>query len=149
VLLSTALSTYILSAPTPFIPAIAGIPTQSWHVNAPQSIDLARYFKDPDGDLLKYTTKIGPHVSVEIKNNLALLTPEKDWAGQSYVIFAVDDGKGGIVVSNAVKLIVSKPVIPQIVLNYAKPALLGVLILLVAFSCIKYSKQIKNFLMKD
>ncbi|GEM_PF-6251881 len=149
VLLSTALTTYILSAPAPFQQSPAGIPSQSWYANTQHSINLAHYFKDPDNDLLKYTTKVGPHIFVEVKNNLAVLTPEKNWTGQSYIIFAVDDGKEGMVVSNAVKLIVRKPVIPQVVWDYAKPALLGVLILLIAVCCIKYTTQIKNFLMKD
>ncbi len=145
--LATVLSTYLLSAPAPFQLTTTGIPLQSWYVNTDHTINLGHYFKDPDNDTIKYTTRIGPHMSVEVQNNLALLTPETYWTGESYVIFAADDGKGGIVTSNAVKLVVAKPVLPVMILKYAKPALLGILIILVLLG-VTFRKHVQKLFTK-
>ncbi len=65
--------------------------------NAEYSLDLNTYFSDDDNDVLAYTATPGEHLTALIQKNIALLTPEKDWVGNTSIIFSADDGKGGTV----------------------------------------------------
>ena len=143
--------TYVLAAPPDIkVPIqVKGIPPQSWFQDSTHSIDLTQYFKDPDNDSLAFSVRSGEHINVTIVNATAYIAPEKAWTGESYVVFAADDGKGGIVSSNAVKLVVKKAVIPLAWKVYAKPILWGVLILILLVLVLEFRKQIWKFVAED
>ncbi|MEK6920652.1 MAG: hypothetical protein AABX82_02115, partial [Nanoarchaeota archaeon] len=77
--------------------------------NADRSIDLNDYFSDDDNDVLTYTAKAGEHLTALIQENVALLTPEKDWIGDTTIIFHADDEKGASVNSPALRVTVFEP----------------------------------------
>lgn len=77
--------------------------------NTDYSLDLQSYFVDPDQDELSFTATAGEHLTVAIQDSVAILTPEQNWVGETWVAFAADDGKGGIVESPALKVIVFEP----------------------------------------
>ncbi|VVB81882.1 Uncharacterised protein [uncultured archaeon] len=88
-----------------------GIPPQSWKQDTVNKIDLSKYFSDPDGDKLNYTTTETKHITIEISGSTAYLTPESGWAGEERTRFIADDGKGGQIASNTVPLKVQKQLI--------------------------------------
>ena len=148
-LVAVAFVTYLLASPAPFVSSGGGIPVQSIPVNGAGSIDLANHFTDADGDPLTFGARTGENLSVEIAGSIANLVPEKDWQGQTYVIFSADDKKGGIMVSNAVPVVVYTPLIPLSWRPYLEWALLGVLILIVLILLIHFRKHAWDLLSKD
>lgn len=72
------------------------------------TINLSRYFIDPDGDKLSYSNSELEHISIVYSGDNATLIPENGFIGSEFVIFTADDGKGGKVDSNIIKLIVAK-----------------------------------------
>jgi len=83
-----------------------GISNQEWDKNTVQTIDLSKYFSDPDMDKLYYSNTELQNINIDYKDNKAVLTPLKNWHGSEFVIFTADDMKGGKVESNLVKLTV-------------------------------------------
>jgi hypothetical protein len=77
--------------------------------NADRSIDLNDYFSDEDNDVLLYTAEAGEHLTALVQENIALLTPEKDWIGETTIVFHADDGKGASVTSPALRVTVFEP----------------------------------------
>ncbi|MFA6888662.1 MAG: hypothetical protein WC254_04145 [Candidatus Woesearchaeota archaeon] len=78
-------------------------------MNSEYSLDLNTYFSDEDNDVLQYSAKTGEHLLAVIRENLALLTPERDWTGKTTVVFGADDGKEGYVESPALVVNVFTP----------------------------------------
>ncbi len=74
--------------------------------NTVYSINLNKYFTDADGDQLFYDVIPGEHLSATIQENIVTLTPEKDWEGETTVVFTAEDGKGGSVRSPAIRVTV-------------------------------------------
>ncbi len=74
--------------------------------NADRSIDLNSYFSDEDNDVLLYTAEAGEHLTALIQEHIALLTPEKDWVGETTIVFHANDGKGARVTSPALRVTV-------------------------------------------
>ncbi len=70
--------------------------------NAAYALDLNTYFADPDGDALVYSATPGEHLAATVTDASASLTPEKDWTGETNIVFAATDGKGGTVSSPAI-----------------------------------------------
>jgi PGF-pre-PGF domain-containing protein len=89
-----------------------GIPNQEWNANTNITIDLSKYFSDPDYDKLYYTNTELQNINAFYTNNLVSLVPHKNWVGSEFVIFTADDMKGGRVDSNIVKLTVKAPAEP-------------------------------------
>ncbi|MEM4366437.1 MAG: hypothetical protein QXN46_02500 [Candidatus Woesearchaeota archaeon] len=83
-----------------------GIPPQTWPEDSITVINLTKYFKDPDGDQLTFSHTPLQHISIEITDGIANLIPEANWHGAEDVIFVAEDGKGGAIRSNAVRLTV-------------------------------------------
>ena len=81
-------------------------------MNSDYTLDLNTYFSDEDNDVLQYSAETGEHLLAFIKENLAILTPERDWTGKTTVVFGADDTKGGYVESPAlvVNVFPSEPV---------------------------------------
>ncbi len=70
-------------------------------MNSDYSVDLNKYFSDEDQDILTYTVEAGEHLYAAIKEDIAILSPERDWSGKTTVVFGADDTKGGFVQSPA------------------------------------------------
>ncbi|MFH1052944.1 MAG: PGF-pre-PGF domain-containing protein [Candidatus Woesearchaeota archaeon] len=87
-----------------------GIPIQVWNFDENRSLDLSQYFIDPDGDKLVYSAESTDHINIDIDNELGIakLIHDPGFSGAETVVFTADDGKGGVVESNEVLLIVKK-----------------------------------------
>lgn len=70
--------------------------------NAAYALDLTTYFTDPDKDPLTYTATPGDHLTATAAGSSVSISPEKDWTGETTIVFRADDGKGGIVESPAI-----------------------------------------------
>ncbi|HSU72613.1 MAG TPA: PGF-pre-PGF domain-containing protein [Candidatus Binatia bacterium] len=134
--------TEIVGAPT-----ASGIPLQAWDEDTAHTIDLGTYFRDPDGDPLTYSYTPVANIVVTISGNTATLTPEKDWFGERTITFTADDGKGGKVNSNAVKLIVRDVPEPTFWANaragferYAGYVVAGIILLVILIVLLEYRK---------
>ena len=124
-----------------------GIPDQIWQEDLTHKIDLNKYFKDPDGDALEFASTEIEHINVEINNGIAMLTPEADWFGTETVVFTADDGKGGVIDSNEIKLtVLSNPdILPRGIdlffkgySNYILGGLIVLILVLVYFGLERY-----------
>ncbi len=112
-----------------------GIPIQTIHQNEQGTLDLAKYFKDPDGDALSFTAAPVPNIAITFEGSIAIITPEQDFIGTRVTAFQADDGKGGLARSNPVKLVVKKPGISKFFSMYGMYVIAGILVLiaLIAF----------------
>lgn len=127
-IIAIALAIFLILKPTPYEPT-AGISTQQWLQGEQQSIDLTKYFQDPDGDILEFAVKEDiENIDVWFKDGTAYLTPDADFTGERTAIFTADDKKGGYAESNPIKLIVKNKTTNWIskIIKYA----LGIIILL-------------------
>ncbi len=68
-----------------------------WYENERYVIDLGRYFEDPDADWLEFTATQPANIAVAITDGEAVLTPERNWAGEDKIVFTASDQKGGVV----------------------------------------------------
>jgi PGF-pre-PGF domain-containing protein len=127
--------------PSPEVPTV-GIPHQTWKQNQEHTLDLGKYFKDPDGDVLTFTATRTEHIDVTIVGDKAVLTPDFGWSGTEQTVFMADDGKGGISKSNKVSLTVEAPVIPSSWKRYSGPVFVIALIIVVILALILYRRQI-------
>lgn len=55
-------------------------------------VDLSSYFSDPDGDDLDYSYLNGEHLDVVFNDDIATITPELNWNGQTPITFVCSDG---------------------------------------------------------
>ena len=163
-----------IEEPLPVIPANeTGIKTQVWEEDTILSINLDEYFKDPDNDELAYSSSLSGNVTITINDGVARLKPNKDWYGREEVFFIADDGKGGIVKSNNVTLIVtdmpetlfgglnsrvldmrefmSRQIkrLKESFMEYIGYVMLGLFILLMIILFLRFKKQIIAFLEED
>lgn len=88
-----------------------GIPAQYIKQNGQATINLDRYFNDPDGDKLTYSASSTEHIKVEILDNRAIISPQLGWLGQGAVKFTATDNKGGTAESNTVPTVVTRRLI--------------------------------------
>ena len=86
---------------------VEGIAPQTWK-GGRHTLDLSDYFSDPDNDTLSYYHTAPRHIGVTFEGDVAVLMPEVGWTGSEYIIFTADDGKGGTVDSNLIKLTVTE-----------------------------------------
>jgi len=59
------------------------------------NLDLSKWFYDPDGDKLTYSTKQGVNLDVQLKGTIAKIKPRRDWYGTEEILFYATDNKGG------------------------------------------------------
>ncbi len=123
-----------------------GIPAQTWKQNQQHTIELESYFKDPDSDPITFSATRSDHIDVQFAGTKAVLMPQFGWSGHERIVFMADDGKGGIVKSNPVDLIVEPPVIPASWKRYAMPVLTISAIILALFGAYFYRKKIKKII---
>ncbi|MBW3019517.1 PGF-pre-PGF domain-containing protein, partial [Candidatus Woesearchaeota archaeon] len=98
----------ILSVPHDIPTDFAGIPLQEWKQDTQHTINLNKYFSDPDKDPLVFSSSPLENIDITLNNGIALLMPKKGWIGTEQVIFTADDGRNLSVESNEVQLRVSK-----------------------------------------
>lgn len=97
----------LLINPSLVMPVGPGIPMQKWTSGNEQTIDLNKYFVDPDGDALMFGVKSDVEgINAEIIEGIAYLNAERDFTGTKTIVFTATDSKGGMAESNAVKLVV-------------------------------------------
>jgi PGF-pre-PGF domain-containing protein len=121
-----------------------GIPAQVWKQDTQYTLDLDQFFKDPDGDVLLYSSSPTENIEVMFAGGNAVFTPHYGWSGTERVVFTADDGKGGIVKSNAVELIVEPDVIPAYWKRHAGSIFGLAVLVLVILGVIFYRKQLKR-----
>jgi hypothetical protein len=76
----------------------------------------------------------------------AVFTPHYGWYGTERVVFVADDGKGGIVKSNPVELVVEPDVIPTWWKNNAGKVFGYSVFVLVILALIFFRKQVKKII---
>lgn len=72
----------------------SSIPNQTWEEDVwLTGLTLSNYFSDPENDTLTYSSTYGSHFTITINNNNSVVTfkPEKDWYGESWVVFTAND----------------------------------------------------------
>jgi hypothetical protein len=121
-----------------------GIPPQVWKQDTEHTIQLDKYFKDPDNDPITFTATRTENIDITITGSKAILTPRYGWSGTERTVFIADDGKGGIVKSNTVDLVVEPKIIPNTWKPYAKTILPIALLIIVILGIILFRKQIKK-----
>lgn len=67
-----------------------------WYENDRFTLDLDRYFQDPDKDWLEYTATQPAHIAVRINDDKVTLIPEHNWAGDDRIVFTASDQRGGV-----------------------------------------------------
>jgi len=107
VTLLIAIVLVLLINPTMINTNTTGIPSQKWTQGNEQTIDLNKYFNDPDGDTLSFGIKEEIEgIDVEIVEGIAYLMPAREFTGIETIVFTATDNKGGYAESNPVKLTV-------------------------------------------
>lgn len=87
----------------------SGIPPQVWDKNSRQSLDLNKYFSDPDGEDLVFTHTETGSIDVDIVDGIAIFTPNRDFVGEEAIVFTATDSEGSSISSNIVILVVTEP----------------------------------------
>jgi len=121
-----------------------GIPTQSWQQDTVHSINLATYFKDPDGDKLTYNATGQKHITIAISGTTAYLTPEPGWTGEERITFTASDRRGGTISSNLVPLRVQRAYIPASIQPLITIILAVIVIIIVLFAVRSYKAKPKK-----
>ncbi|MEM4242956.1 MAG: PGF-pre-PGF domain-containing protein, partial [Candidatus Woesearchaeota archaeon] len=138
----TSLAIIIQSHKTPTV----GIPAQIWKQDTQHTLDLSQYFKDPDGDVLTYSSGRTENIEIMFVGDNAVFTPHYGWHGTEKVVFLADDGKGGLVKSNPVELVVEPDVIPTWWKRNAGKVFGYSLFVLVILALILFRKQVKRLI---
>jgi hypothetical protein len=123
-----------------------GIPAQVWKQDTQQTLDLDQYFRDPDSDVLTYSSTLTSNVEIMFAGSKAIFTPHYGWTGSESVTFTAEDGKGGIVKSNAVELVVEPDVIPGYWKQHAGSIFGIAVFILIVLGLIFYRKQFKKLI---
>jgi len=123
-----------------------GIPAQIWKQDTQQTLDLDQYFRDPDSDVLTYSSTLTSNVEIMFAGSKAIFTPHYGWTGSESVTFTAEDGKGGIVKSNAVELVVEPDVIPSYWKQHAGSIFGVAVFILIVLGLIIYRKQFKKLI---
>ncbi|RME54545.1 hypothetical protein D6777_03525 [Candidatus Woesearchaeota archaeon] len=63
----------------------------SWTMNTNKTVDLSGHFADVDTTSLGYTASSVSHITVYINDDEATLVPEKDWVGNTTIVFYAND----------------------------------------------------------
>lgn len=140
-----AIAALLIAFPPSTQPKV-GIPTQVWTQDTQHTIDLGAYFKDPDNDALAFSSTRTENVEILFIEDKALLTPHYGWSGTERVVFMADDGKGGVVKSNPVDLVVEQNVIPASFKRNAKPVFAVAIVVLLILGAILFRKNIKRMI---
>jgi len=124
----------------------AGIPRQSWQQDTDHTLNLSKYFRDPDGDLLTYSATPVQNIKVDIVNTLAGFSPDAGFVGSRDVVFTATDKNNNAVKSNTVKLVVMKSYLPAWAKPYMINVAIGFMILTFIIAVNRFKANIKKFL---
>ena len=111
-----------------------------------KTIDVSKYFSDPDGDVLKLSASPVENIRVDVEGMIARLIPDAGWFGERSTVFTVDDGQNGVVSSNEVKLIVQKSWVSASLKDHLPQVISGVLFVVVVVLLIVFRESIIKFL---
>ena len=128
---------------------VKGIPPQMWDQDTQHSLDLKKYFNDPDGDTLEFSFNDVTNINVWVKDSTAYFMPDYLWSGQRTVTFTASDGKGGEIQSNPVRLVVKKTLFPKEYVGYLKYVLIGVILLIVLIAILILRKPVMRWLNEE
>lgn len=128
---------------------VKGIPPQMWDQDLQHSLDLNKYFNDPDGDELNFTFNELENIDVWVKDGVVSFMPDYKWSGQRTIVFTATDGKGGKISSNPVRLVVKKTIFPKEYIGYLKYVLIGVIILILLLAILIFRKPVMNWLNEE
>ncbi len=113
---------------------------QVWNQDTVHTLDLSKYFFDPDGDQLYYTFTVPEHINVTVENGTATFAPDQGWHGISAIRFTANDAKGGVVSSPTIYLIVVAPNqvtfwdnVGALLHQYVTYLIIGLLLLVIIF----------------
>ncbi len=123
-----------------------GIPAQVWKQDDQHTLNLGEYFKDPDNDKLTFSATRTENIDIQFLGDKALLVPSYGWSGRERAVFIADDGKGGVVKSNPVDLVVEAPVIPSVWKRYAHVILVLAVPFLIIFGLMLFGKPLKKLI---
>jgi hypothetical protein len=122
-----------------------GIPKQVWTQDTVHTINLSKYFVDPDGESLRFSATGSNNIEVFFdRDGRAVLTPTQGWSGSDSITFSAQDSAGDTVQSNTVDLVVRPSYIPVDSIPLLKYALGALLILLVLVMIFQYAKKLAN-----
>ena len=125
-----------------------GVPRQVWPQDTEKTINISTYFHDPDGDTLHYTASPVKNIHVDIMNGFAILSPDQGFVGTREVVFTARDEKNATVSSNTIKLVVRKSYIPKQFRKYLLHNFIGLFLLALVFTLVRWKHAIKKFLEK-
>lgn len=130
------------------VPA-AVIPQQVWEMGQEHRLDLTEYFKDPDGDPLTFNASKTENITISIEKGVAIMTPKLGWTGQEFVTFTADDGKGGVVQSNKVRLLVESKPLPIQIRQSLPYVYIALAVIAAILLIVMYWSRIVKFLEED
>lgn len=132
----------------------------SWEQDSNYVLDLNEYFQDPDNDKLYFRSSRLDNILVDIDDDgLAALKPNDGWHGSEKVVFTADDGKGGIIKSEGINLVVKETgeivfdgqkdagfiaKSKNLLIDYLYYIIAGFVILFIAFFFLRDKKEEKN-----
>jgi uncharacterized membrane protein len=79
---------------------------QVWDEDTEHTINLSRYFVDPDEEAINYTAFPVEDIAITIEDGIATLVPSDDFIGVRYTSFIAEDSSGSEVKSPVVTLVV-------------------------------------------
>lgn len=74
-------------------PSISNIPNVNFNEDSSASLNLSLYVTDPDNNVseLTWTAAGNNHIHVNINNNIATFTADRNWFGQELIVFTAAD----------------------------------------------------------
>ncbi|MBI4140858.1 PGF-pre-PGF domain-containing protein, partial [Candidatus Woesearchaeota archaeon] len=134
-----------LSQIEPLPEVTSGIQPQVWLQDTSQTLNLAKFFSDPDGDALSFSATSVEHIKITFDGSNAVLTPDAGWHGRASTTFSANDGQASVS-SNEVILLVKKRFVPLWVKPYIPQIISGVLFVFVVVILIVFRENILKFL---
>ena len=131
------------------------------------TFDLNEIFADPDGDALRFSVSKIDNVTSELDQATGIVTliPQEDWTGITGVWFTADDGKGGIVTTDRINIVVVpqadhnaeddvpatgiKGNLAKFVSDYLYYIIVGLIILVIIILITRYNKHLVEFFDDD
>jgi hypothetical protein len=96
---------------------VQNIPNQNWPKNTNLTLNLSKYFTDPELDPLSFTSTTPANITVYIENITGIVTlePDTNFIGTNTINFTAYDTEGNNATSNEITLIVVEG--PSILVN--------------------------------
>lgn len=148
ILLASVIGAFVylsrLQPPAPM--PVAGIAPQVWAQDSVHTLNLSKFFHDPDGDVLLFGAKPVENIKIEFVDGIATFTPDAGWFGTRLTVFTVTDPENASASSNDVSLVVNKQFVPASIQPHLPQIIGGVLFVLVVIILLVFRDQIIKFL---